>query len=248
MSGSNAPYPLLLVALADTELRLRILDGLPNFGWRVLTASSESEILPLLLQHQPDALLVDADTISADSAFLALHPPTAALLAPDARTAALHLLTTCQVSQCLWLPLDLELIAASLVALTRRPRPEAEAIEACTAPTPHPEAPRAGEDQGTWQLDLTSWRLLNPQGEASPLSQQEARFLAALASAPGVAVDRRQVIASMGHALDYYDPRRLDTLLSRLRSKVNKSSTHSLPVRSIHGVGFAFAAPITLAD
>ncbi len=76
------------------------------------------------------------------------------------------------------------------------------------------------------------------------LTQQEAAFIAALAETPGIAVARKRIIEAMGHDIDYYDPRRLDTLLSRLRNKLAKEGESSLPVRSIHSIGFAFAAPI----
>lgn len=54
------------------------------------------------------------------------------------------------------------------------------------------------------------------------------------------------MIAALGHDTEYFDSRRLDTMVSRLRIKVNKSSTVTLPVRSIHAVGYAFVAPIRL--
>lgn len=231
------PYPLLLVALANSDLRVEILNGLPNFGWRVMTAGSEAEILSLLLQHQPDALLLEAETVRPDSIFLPLHTPSAALVAPGDRAATLHLLRHCQVASCLALPLDLEVLAASLVALLRLQRKPALAAAPGTVP-------RAADQAGDWQLELTTWTLTLPTGRTLRLTQQEAAFIAALAETPGIAVARKRIIAAMGHDIDYYDPRRLDTLLSRLRNKLAKEGESGLPVRSIHSIGFAFAAPI----
>jgi len=83
--SAEPAYPLLLVALEDTAWRVRILDALPNHGWRVMTAGSEGEILSLVLQHQCDALLVEPATIRPDSIFLPLALPTLALM--PSRTA-----------------------------------------------------------------------------------------------------------------------------------------------------------------
>lgn len=237
--SAHQPYPLLLVALESSSLRIEILNGLPNFGWRVMTAGSEAEILSLLLQHQPDALLLEPATVSSDSIFLPLNTPTAALVGTEDRTTTLHLLQHCQVSSCLALPLDLEVLAASLSALLRLHRKPSLAVNLGTVP-------RAADLEGEWQLEQTTWILTVPDGRTLHLTQQEAAFIAALAETPGIAVARKKIIAAMGHDMDYYDPRRLDTLLSRLRNKLSREGTISLPVRSIHAIGFAFAAPIRL--
>lgn len=235
--SARPPYPLLLVALANSDLRIEILNGLPNFGWRVMTAGSEAEILSLLLQHQPDALLLEAETVCAESIFLPLHTPTAALVTPHDRATTLHLLQHCQVASCLPLPLDLEILAASLTALLRLQRQPSLATQPATLS-------RAADQAGEWRLAPTTWTLTEPGGKACRLTQQEAAFIAALADSPGVAIARKQIIEAMGHDHEYYDPRRLDTLLSRLRNKLTKEIACSLPVRCIHAIGFAFAAPI----
>ena len=238
--SAEPAYPLLLVALEDTAWRVRILDALPNHGWRVMTAGSEGEILSLVPQHQCDALLVEPASIRPDSVFLPLALPTLALI--PSRTAdevpvATALLRDCGVSACLDRPLDIDLLAASLAAILRLSRdPQG---------TPRLR-PRAGEQGQDWQFQTTHWQLTTPEGQRIQLNQQESAFIEVLAAHPGQPVTRRDVVQFLGHDIDYYDPRRLDTLLSRLRTRIGRDGSRTLPVRCIHGVGFAFVAPIRI--
>ena len=79
--------------------------------------------------------------------------------------------------------------------------------------------------------------LLPTAAAAADGGGQEFSFVAAIL----------QMIAALGHNVEYYDSRRLDTLVSRLRIKINRGGSN-LPVRSIHSVGYAFVAPIVLED
>lgn len=233
------PFPLLLVALADTARRLQVLNDLPHHGWRVLTVGTAEELTGLLVQHMPDAIVVDATLATAAGQFHFLRLPTLALVDPADPAATLRLLRENGVASCLPLPLDSEILVAALDALQRLTRPDSEEVQ-------REIAPRGGEAEGTWTLFPTTWKLAPPVGPPIQLNQAETSFLAALADNPGQPVSRKEMITQLGHTSDYFDSRRLDTLVSRLRTKVNKDSPVSLPVRSIHSVGYAFVAPIAL--
>lgn len=103
---------------------------------------------------------------------------------------------------------------------------------------------RAGEEAVVWRLDMTAWRLAGPGGGVAALTHAETAFLAALAKFPGQAVSRGDLITAMGHRSEYYDRRRMDTFVSRLRKKVITACGAELPLRSIHAFGYALAAPI----
>jgi DNA-binding response OmpR family regulator len=239
---STSLRPLLLAAVSASDDRLQILEGLPEFGWRVMTASNGNEIPALVAQHGPDALLVDAEMADRASGSIRLLPMLrVALVAPGDSETALTLLRAMRINACLHLPLQIELLAASLDGLLRLSKPSI--VDESNLNTP-----RAGEDMGVWLLSVTTWTLTAPNAAPLQLTQSETRFLAKLAENPGAPVPRPQMIAALGHNIDYYDSRRLDTLVSRLRLKVNRDSCQCLPVRSIHSVGYAFVAQIVLDD
>lgn len=132
-------------------------------------------------------------------------------------------------------------LAATLLSLCRR---------FCALP---PErvartALRSDDESRDWQLQTTSWTLVAPDGKAVALTRAEMSFLQALAESPGDAVARSRLIADMGHSIEYYDARRLDTFVSRLRQKVAGACGLPLPLRSIHAYGYAFAATILVVD
>jgi DNA-binding response OmpR family regulator len=104
----------------------------------------------------------------------------------------------------------------------------------------------ANVQPGAWGLLADGWQLQLPGGGVLPLSEAEFRLLQVLLAARGKAVDRRVIVGELGHDLAYYDLRRLDVLVSRLRQKVQQQFAIELPLRTVHGVGYAFvgAAPL----
>lgn len=234
--------PLLLAAIGDAELRVQVLDSMPDHGFRVLTAGSTKEIPGLVRQHAPEILLIDkAMAAAAGPMILDIHRVRVALCDPRDRKTMLHLLRDVGAAACVNLPLQSELLAAALDSLLRLLRPK-ELGDGSSSRA------RGGEEPGAWTLSRTTWTLMPPSGAAIRLTQAETTFLVTLAESPGDPVPRRLVIGALGHNVDYYDSRRLDTLVSRLRLKVARDGEHSLPVRSIHSVGYAVVVPITLED
>lgn len=232
---------LLLLAVADDDQRLQLLEALPNFGWRVITAWRSAEIPALLLQHQPDVLMVDPDLDLPQFILEAYGIPCVVLLHRQDEVLAMRLMRERLVTSCFSPPFNLEWLAVSLSALARLSRGESPREGRWFYPR-HEEAADA------WSLTSASWTLIAPGGESILLNQAETTFLATLAERAGQAVSRREMIAALGHDSDYFDSRRLDTMVSRLRLKVNKVSSITLPVRSIHSVGYAFVATIRLEE
>ncbi len=108
--------------------------------------------------------------------------------------------------------------------------------------------PRLGEEKSIWRLSPTQWTIRCPRGYEAKLSRAETDFLILLAREPGEAVSRDRLIVAMGHNPIAYDPRRLDTFVSRMRNRLHGAFSASLPLRSVHAVGYAFVAPLKLLD
>lgn len=163
------------------------------------------------------------------------------LIAPDRPEDGIRALTDLGASAVLETPPHSGLLAATLLTLCRR-------FAAPSAPSERASALRSEDQACRWQLLATSWNLLGPNGKAVVLTKAEMSFLQALAESPGDAVARSRLIADMGHSVDYYDARRMDTFVSRLRQKVAAGCGIPLPLRSIHAYGYAFAAPIGIVS
>ncbi len=231
--------PTLMLAVADIAQRMQLLEGLPNYGWRVITAGHPDEIPALLIQHRPAVLIVDPEIELPQVILQAYGIPCIALLPRQDEQHAVRLMRERLVNMCVAPPFNLEWLAVSLSALARLSQGE-------NSREGRWFAPRRDESAEAWSLVPETWILIPPGGEPIGLNQAETTFLLTLAGCAGQAVSRRDMIAALGHDTEYFDSRRLDTMVSRLRIKVNKSSTVTLPVRSIHAVGYAFVAPIRL--
>ncbi len=93
-----------------------------------------------------------------------------------------------------------------------------------------------------WALDPVRMQLLCPGGLAAPLSLQDCQLLQVLIGNAGQTVRRRRVILGLGEDYLSFDQRRLDSHLRRLRQKVRRCTGRELPVTTVHGVGYVFAA------
>jgi DNA-binding response OmpR family regulator len=82
---------------------------------------------------------------------------------------------------------------------------------------------------------------VTPQEVVVPLTDNELRFLKPLLEQPGEVIDREVLSKALEQRLDIYAMRRMETMLSRLRSKVHRASPDEpLPIRARHGRGYAF--------
>ena len=105
-------------------------------------------------------------------------------------------------------------------------------------------APRATESQ--WEMNVTDWSIQSPEGHTFKLTHNEHKLLLRLAQSPGIAVSRQDLIKELGHDPDSYDPRRMEILVRRLRSKGRAAVGNALPIETVHGLGYSFIAPIRL--
>lgn len=91
---------------------------------------------------------------------------------------------------------------------------------------------------GPWMLDVNRFRLSAPNGRSAALTANEIALLKRLASPWGVAVPRGELLAVLGYPADDPSNRNLDAALRRLRLKVGDMIGMSLPIRTVHSVGY----------
>lgn len=99
-----------------------------------------------------------------------------------------------------------------------------------------------------WTLDTLNWRLLPPNEAPIKLTHSELVLLGATAAQPGEVVSRDQLVLLLGEDPIYYDWRRLEILIRRMRNKVSDAVGYDLPFETIRGQGYAFTAPISVTN
>ena len=93
----------------------------------------------------------------------------------------------------------------------------------------------------TWRFDPLHSVLMTPSNISINLTAQECIVIKLLFAAPGETVSRSEIFSALGHPDDEYGRKRLETLLSRLRSKAHSLDPGSeLPIRARHSMGYAF--------
>lgn len=99
---------------------------------------------------------------------------------------------------------------------------------------------------GRWGYFPAQWELVSPYGAKIKLTLSEKKLIEILIREPGKAVKRREIIVSgFDESPAYYDERRLEAIVSRLRRKIEQAYPFSQPIQSAHGVGYAFTEPVT---
>jgi DNA-binding response OmpR family regulator len=93
----------------------------------------------------------------------------------------------------------------------------------------------------TWRLSVCARSLHTPEGHQIKLPILEFIFLNMLAQATGQAVSRKWVATEFGEDYLTYDQNRLDTLVARLRRKLEIQTGKALPVHTVRVVGFIFS-------
>jgi DNA-binding response OmpR family regulator len=209
-------------------MRNFLVAGLAPYGLRMWGAANGADLDALLAGVDPEILLLDIGLPGEDGYAIAARMrrqrPQLGIIMLTGRDHLEDRIKGLEEGADLYFakPVDLRELAAAIGSLHRR-------LGAA--------APRA------WRLDRREARLHTPGGIPVPLTDLELRFLGPLLDRPGEVVDREELCLALEQRPDPYAIHRMDTLVSRLRAKVLRSSPDEpLPVRARHGRGFAFLA------
>jgi len=98
-----------------------------------------------------------------------------------------------------------------------------------------------------WFLNSLTWTLNSPDHQSIKLTHFEVILLSNLmAGTPGEVITKETIIKALGHDYTNYDPKNLETLISRLRTKVKQQCDTLLPLQTAHGRGYAFTGQIQI--
>ena len=93
-----------------------------------------------------------------------------------------------------------------------------------------------------WTLDCVASELITPAGTTIKLTASEAALLELLMATPGSSSSRDEICLGLGRELKDEPDRSIDSLIKRLRKKVEAAEGMVLPVSLVYGVGYTFSA------
>lgn len=102
------------------------------------------------------------------------------------------------------------------------------------------------EPDEVWTLHRTRAELLPPGGTPIQLSAAEVAIIAALAAQEHHQTNRDTLIRALGKDPLYYDPRALETGISRLRRKLPLMQDGRNPLQALRGLGYQFIRPLVI--
>ncbi len=95
-----------------------------------------------------------------------------------------------------------------------------------------------------WTLDETVRDLIGPAGQRVDLTSSEFDLLMAFLRQPGQPLSRVALLSVLrGREWTYFD-RSIDTMVARLRKKLDDGSDRPPLIRSVRGVGYVFCAGV----
>lgn len=219
--------PRVLIIEDEEDLRDAVINYLRLDGFIAEPAANLRQATERLNKEHYDVVLLDLGLPDGDGLkWLQQRPERArtGLIITTARTARSERVTGALLGADSYFvkPVDLEELSLHAQNLTRRVR-------------------RNMSER--WELNTEQWHLITPTGTTIKLTRSEVRFLQPLMHSPGAPVPRSELVTSLGHDLSYYDARRMEIMVRRLRQKVEAQSGDTLPLETIYGRGFAFTAP-----
>lgn len=224
--------PRIIVIEDDHDLRQQVVEYLDLSGFAVVGVGSASELYRRMAVEAFDVLVIDIRLPGEDGLSIASHVRThtdTAIIMVTARPAAEARPQALAAGADVFMakPLVLPDLVAAIRGLTTRPQP--------LAPAPGPAVAAADG----WALNRNAFTLTAPGGATIPLTATELALLGRLCAPCQAVVPRGDLLATMGY--DPADPsnRNLDAALRRLRLKTRQISGLSLPLRTVHAVGYA---------
>ena len=95
-----------------------------------------------------------------------------------------------------------------------------------------------------WSLDETTRDLTSPTGQRVDLTSSEFDLLMAFLAHPGQPLSRAALLGVLrGREWTYFD-RSIDTMVARLRKKLDDGSDRPSLIRSVRGVGYVLCAAV----
>jgi DNA-binding response OmpR family regulator len=135
-------------------------------------------------------------------------------------------------------PIDFAELVASLNSILGR-------LDENGSSNPEPNQTAPENKPGQWRLLSSDYSLFTPEGNSTSLTSKEFDLLEKLASSPNMVLERQELLKTLDYENDELGNRALDALIHRLRRKKDELNCR-LPVKTIHGSGYSFSAPIVI--
>jgi two-component system, OmpR family, response regulator len=238
--GAMERTPQLLVVDDDREIRNLLAGFLTKHGFRVLTAGDGKEMRQVLDDCRTDLVVLDLMLPGEDGLVLCRELRARSELPVIMLTAMaeeIDRIVGLEIGADDYLskPFSPRELLARIKAVLRRAHGESPALDAESAGILR----FAG-----WGLDQVGRRVTSPDGREVELTAGEFDLLAAFAARPGRVLSREQLLdLARGREAKAFD-RSIDSLISRLRRKLELDATRPTLIKTVRSGGYVFTATV----
>ncbi|CAO3421446.1 Two-component transcriptional response regulator, OmpR family [Azospirillum doebereinerae] len=240
--------PAIVVVEDENSLRSDMVEYLRNCGFEAMGARTGVELDGLLTSRPASVVILDVNLPDEDGFKIAARlrdTHSVGIIMVTARSSSVDRIVGLEIGADAYLvkPVELRELEAQVKSLLRRlSERAAEAPVAALAPSELPGG--ESNDEGRWTLDSTEWALTSPTGVRIGLTSMEMKLTGLLAGQARKPATRDQISQALYSRRWNPEDRSIDTVVGRLRHKVEASIGGAAPLKSVHGVGYVFSAPI----
>ena len=242
------PKPRIAIVEDDTDQLHNIEEFLLDCGYDVWGVGSAEAFYKGFTMHPVDVVILDIGLPGEDGlsvASLLKSKPEVGVIILSARDALTDRLAGMRAGADRYFvkPVNLLELAANIDATASRLLPTAAAMvggQTAAVPSAMPAA--------SWVLAAKDWALTSPQGKCLRLTTHELMFMQQLIRADGQPVSKRDLSNHLFGSRAQNGAERLNLLLTRLRKKAAEAFDEPLPVKTLHQIGYAFAAEAQLTQ
>lgn len=242
------PKPRIAIVEDDTDQLHNMEEFLLDCGYDVWGVGSAEAFYKGFTLHPVDVVILDVGLPGEDGlsvASLLKSKPEVGVIILSARDSLTDRLAGMRAGADRYFvkPVNLLELAANIDATASRLLPTAAAMvggQTAAVPSAVPAA--------SWVLAAKDWALTSPQGKCLRLTTHELMFMQQLIRADGQPVSKRDLTDHLFGSRAQNGAERLNLLLTRLRKKAAEAFDEPLPVKTLHQIGYAFAAEAQLTQ
>lgn len=241
--------PTIVVVEDENSLRSDMVEYLSSCGFDAIGARDGAELDRLLRNRDAAIIILDVNLPDEDGFKIAARlrdSHGAGIIMVTARSSTVDRVVGLEIGADAYLvkPVELRELEAQVKSLLRRlsERAAETAIQAANGTAGGETGDSA--DEARWSLDPTEWSLTNPAGIRISLTSMEMKLTSLLAAQARKPATRDQISQALYNRRWNPEDRSIDTVVGRLRHKVEGAIGGPAPLKSVHGVGYVFSAPI----
>lgn len=241
--------PTIVVVEDENSLRSDMVEYLSSCGFDAIGARDGTELDRLLRTRNAAIIILDVNLPDEDGFKIAARlrdSHGAGIIMVTARSSTVDRVVGLEIGADAYLvkPVELRELEAQVKSLLRRlSERAAESANQSANGTAGADGGEAA-DEARWSLDPTEWSLTNPAGIRISLTSMEMKLTSLLAAQARKPATRDQISQALYNRRWNPEDRSIDTVVGRLRHKVEGAIGGPAPLKSVHGVGYVFSAPI----